>query len=399
MRFTVIINLFFSFSVCGVSINAAELFQADGEKVQGKLVQIDKNQFKIQTKIGNRIVPATATIRVELGKPVLEQPREGLVILANDDRIHAEILRSEDDFVFVRLVSCPEIGELRIPLETMQSACFQWPTTRQLQTQLLQKMAKTNQKSDLFFLSNGDRLEGELLGFDTHTFRFESRAGETSVPRKGIQFFTINPDLINFPQPKELRYRIALTNGSRITVSSLILKQGYVSAKTLFGAELQCNLKALVSINILGGVAVPLSELEPAKYQFTPYFSQTWNWQRNRNVLSGPLRVGDKEFATGLGMHSAAELRYQLAGKYTAFQTEVGIDDSTQGKGDAQVVILVDQRVVFQQPVQGTSQQAIVVPRIDLSGAQELVLKVEFGKNADIQDHVNWCRPVLILAK
>ena len=42
---------------------------------------------------------------------------------------------------------------------------------------------------------------------------------------------------------------------------------------------------------------------------------------------------------------------------------------------------------------------ATTVPRIDLSGARELVLKVEFGKNADIQDLVNWCRPVLILKK
>ena len=399
MRFTVIFCLICGFSVLDLSINADELYRADGEVVQGKLIQIDQNQFTFQTDSGKRTVHAAETIRVEFGNPLLSHAREGLVILANDDRIHAELLRSEEDFVFVRLISCPEIGELKIPLETMQAACFLWPATRQLRTQFIQKIAKKNQTSDLFYLNNGDNLEGELLGFDTHTFRFDSRAGETSVPRKGIQFFTINPELINFPQPDQLRYRMALTNGSRVTVSSLALDQNEVTAKTLFGAELHCNVKRLISITPLGGQVVPLSELKPAEFKFTPYFSQRWSWHQNRNVLSGPLRVGGKEFASGLGMHSAAELHYQLEGKYAAFQTEVGIDDSTQGKGDVKVVILVDQRIVFQQAIQGASQQTVVVPRIDLRGARELILKVDFGKNADIQDHLNWCRPVLTLQK
>ncbi|MCH9653014.1 MAG: NPCBM/NEW2 domain-containing protein [Planctomycetes bacterium] len=399
MRFTVIIGLIFSFSAWNDFINAAELYLADGEVVQGKLIQIEQNQFTLQTDSGKRTFPADEIIRVESGKLLHSQPREGLVILANDDRIFAELLRSEEDVVFVRLNSCPETGGFKIPLETIQAASFQWPSNRQLRTELIQKIARKDQKSDLFFLNNGDNLEGELLGFDASTFRFESRGGETSVPRKGIRFFTINPELINFPQPEQLRYRIRLTNGSQLTVSSLILDKNEITAKTLFGAELHFGLKRLVSITPLGGQVVPLSDLKPVDYQFTPYFSQAWNWQQNRNVLSGPLRVGGKEFVSGLGMHSASELHYQLDGKYAAFQTEVGIDDTTQGKGDAEIVILVDQRIVFQQAIQGASQQTVLVPRIDLSGARELILKVNFGKNADIQDHVNWCRPVLIRQK
>jgi len=205
--------------------------------------------------------------------------------------------------------------------------------------------------------------------------------------------------LINFPQPDQLRYRIRLTDGTRLTVSVLALHKDMVTAKTLFGAEVQCKLNRLVSITPLGGRVVSLSQLEPADYQFTPYLTQKWGWQRNRNVLSGTLLVGGQEFASGLGMHSAAELHYPLDGKYVAFQTEVGIDDVTNGAGDVDVIILVDQRLVFQQAIRGTDQRTVVVPRIDLTGARELVLKVKFGKNADIQDHLNWCRPVLVLLK
>ncbi|WP_339735723.1 NPCBM/NEW2 domain-containing protein [uncultured Gimesia sp.] len=390
------------FLFCGTDrfVAAADLDLADGTILKGTLLQIGQNQFTFQTEAGTRTVPAAEIIRVVAGKPLANPTRGGLVVLANDDRIHVEILRSEEESILVRLSSCPETGEWKIPLETIQSVFFQWPAFQKSQVRLLQKIAQLKKKSDLFYLKNGDFLEGEFLGFDAQTFRFESNAGETAVPRSGIDFFCFNPELINFPQPDQLRYRLELTDGTRLSVSSLVLNKTVIAAKTLFGAELKCRLDRLVSISPLGGLVVPLSQLEPSEYQFTPYFTQQWGWRRNRNVVAGPLRVGGREYATGLGVHSAAELRYTLDGKYAAFQTEVGIDDSTNGKGTVEVSILVDQRVVYQRSIQGTEQQrARAVPRIDLSGARELVLKVEFGKNADIQDLVNWCRPVLILQK
>lgn len=381
-------------------VAAAILDQANGTVLQGTLLQVDQNQFQFQTETGIHTVPAAEVIRVSLGKPQANSPRGGLVILANDDRIHAEILYSEEESILVRLNSCPEVDKWKIPLETIQAVFFQWPAFQKSQVQLIQKIAQLKNKSDLFYLKNGDFLEGEFLSFDARTFRFDSNAGETAVPRSGIAYFCFNPELINFPQPDELRYRIELTDGTRLSVFSLVLNKNMISAKTLFGAELKCKLEQIVSITPLGGLVVPLAQLEPSKYQFTPYFTQQWGWRRNRNVVAGPLRVGGREYATGLGVHSAAELHYALDGKYVAFQTEVGIDDTTNGNGNVYVSILVDQRVVYQQAIRGTKQMpATVVPRIDLSGTRELVLKVEFGKNADIQDLVDWCRPVLILKK
>ena len=95
-------------------------------------------------------------------------------------------------------------------------------------------------------------------------------------------------------------------------------------------------------------------------------------------------------------MHSASELRYQLDGKYSGFQTLVGLDEATTGRGDVDVLILVDQRIVFQKSLSEEQRRMVEVPRIDMTGAQELILKVEFGKNADMDDHVNWLRPVLL---
>ncbi len=378
-------------------VYSATLHSVDGKILQGKLIQISQNQFTLQTKSGLRTVPGAEIIRVDFDHPKLSQSQAGMVLLANDDRILGKLLHSEDDSILVRLISCPEAGDLKIPLETIQSAFFQWPSSQQSRTQLIKKLSQQTKNSDRFHLKNGDSLVGEFLNFDSRIFRFESRAGETSVPREGIRFFQFSPELINFPQPDQLRYRVELTEGTRMVVSALTLDRKMVKAKTLFGPEIQFHFNRLDSIIPIGGKAISLSELEPSEYQFTPYFSQKWNWYRNRNVLKGPLIVGGKEYSSGLGTHSASELHYQLDGKYAAFQTEVGIDDSTHGAGNVIVTILVDQRVVFQQAVQGTEKKTVVVPRINLLQANELILKVDFGKNADIQDHVDWCRPILIL--
>ena len=337
---------------------AAVLDQANGTVLQGTLLEVDQNQFQFQTETGIHTVPAAEVIRVTLKKTQPNPPQGGLIILANDDRIHAEILYSEEESIVVRLKSCPEVDQWKIPLETIQTVFFQWPAFQQSQVQLLQKIAQIKKKSDLFYLKNGDFLEGEFLGFDTRTFRFDSNAGETTVPRAGIAYFCFNPELINFPQPDELRYRIELTDGTRLSVSSLVLNKNTIAAKTLFGAELKCSQDQIITITPLGGRGVPLAQLEPGKYQFTPYFTQKWDWHRNRNVAAGPLRVGGREYPTGLGMHSAAELHYALDGKYDAFQTEIGIDDSTNGNGNVDVSILVDQRVVYQQAIRGTKTDA-----------------------------------------
>jgi len=146
MRLSAILCLIFSFSVSVVSGHAAELYRADGDLIQGQLIRIDQKSVNASNRVGNATVPAAETIRVELGTPAPPQPREGLVVLANDDRIHAELLRSDEDFVFVRLNSYPEVSELKIPLETIQAAYFQWPSTRSLRTQLIQKIGATGSK-------------------------------------------------------------------------------------------------------------------------------------------------------------------------------------------------------------------------------------------------------------
>ncbi len=384
---------------CGLvsePLQADDLQTAAGKTITGELLQIEQNRFTIKSKAGTEEIPATEIVRVQLDPVDKLPPSGGLLILANGDRLHAEILRAAEEALVIRLTACPRLDELKVPLETIRAAYFSWPRATHARNRLIRQLEQTVKKTDLFYLKNGDYLEGEFLGFDEGGFQFESAAGETTVPRTGIAYFYFNPELIAFPQPEQLHYQVTLTDGSRVTVSTLSLNESRLRARTLFGADIICERDRLAAVTPRGGRVVPLSELEPSEYRFTPYLSRNWKWQRNRNVLAGPMISGGQYFDSGLGMHSAAELHYQLDGQYAAFETSVGLDDSAGQRASVEVQILVDGKPVFQREVARHSTEIVKVPRIDLTGAQQLVLKVGFGKNADIEDHLNWCRPVLI---
>ncbi|QDT28317.1 NPCBM/NEW2 domain-containing protein [Gimesia panareensis] len=396
MRLSVALCLILLFGSVSERLQADTLRTASGKNLTGDLIQIEQNLFKLQKKAGIEVIPAAETIRVQLDSVDALPARGGLLILANGDRLHAEILRAAEEALVIRLTACPALDELKVPLETVKAAYFRWPTATPAKARLIRHLEQTVKNSDLFYLKNGDYLEGEFLGFDTKGFQFDSAAGETTVPRDGIAYFYFNPELINFPQPDQLRYQLQLTDGSRVTVSTLTLDPKEFRARTLFGAEIHCERNRLAAVIPLGGRVVPLAQLDPAEYQYTPYLSGQWKWHRNRNVLSGPLISGGQEFDSGLGMHSAAELRYPLAGEYAAFETQVGLDDTVGERAAVEVQIEVDGKPVFQREFVRNERQVFNVPRINLTGAQQLVLKVNFGKNADFEDHLNWCRPVLI---
>ncbi len=94
-------------------------------------------------------------------------------------------------------------------------------------------------------------------------------------------------------------------------------------------------------------------------------------------------------YLTGLGMHTAARLTFLLDGAYQRFQSEVGVDDSTGGRGSVRFRVFVDGREQFTSgPVRGGEPPRAV--DLDILGAERLDLVVDFAERADVLDHANW---------
>jgi hypothetical protein len=103
------------------------------------------------------------------------------------------------------------------------------------------------------------------------------------------------------------------------------------------------------------------------------------------------LRLGGQSFDKGLGVHSRTALTYRLDGKYRRFEAVVGLDDASGRRGHVTVRILVDgvdrTPETVRELAHGGGAKAV---RVDLRGAKALTLDVDFGRGADVQDHLNW---------
>jgi hypothetical protein len=130
-----------------------------------------------------------------------------------------------------------------------------------------------------------------------------------------------------------------------------------------------------------------LSQLEPREVKYTPFFDQVWTYYRDRPRDGGMLRLGNKEYARGLWIHSRTLLKYRLNAEYRRFQAVMGIDQAVAPLGNVHVVISGDEKVLHQSDVRGTDPPLNL--DLDIAGVRELEILVDFGGDLDIADHLD----------
>jgi hypothetical protein len=103
----------------------------------------------------------------------------------------------------------------------------------------------------------------------------------------------------------------------------------------------------------------------------------------------GPLTLAGVVYQKGLGVHASSEVRYPLAGKCSTFEAAVGVDDEMENRGSVVFEVLADGATVFNSGVM-TGTTATRSLTVDVTGRQELVLKVTDGGDGLGSDHGDW---------
>ncbi len=113
--------------------------------------------------------------------------------------------------------------------------------------------------------------------------------------------------------------------------------------------------------------------------------------QRDRSVDGNPLRVGGKEYASGLGAHAVSELPVTVPAGAARFTGAVGVDDEVgPGKGSVKFRILSGNAVLWESPEMKAGDPAaafdVAVPSAIY---RKLYLQVDdLGENS--YDHADW---------
>lgn len=102
-------------------------------------------------------------------------------------------------------------------------------------------------------------------------------------------------------------------------------------------------------------------------------------------------------YRKGLGAHANSEVRYRLAGAYTNFSTDVGIDDEAADDGSVVFEVWADGAKLFDSGrMTGTSATKQV--RVSVAGKQELILIVRDAGDGIYHDHADWAGAFLTAA-
>lgn len=120
--------------------------------------------------------------------------------------------------------------------------------------------------------------------------------------------------------------------------------------------------------------------------------------QLDKSIGGNPIKLNGVTYEKGLGVHAACELRYDLGGNFLRFKSDVGIDDEVNGSpATVAFEVWADGVQLYDGAVMNTASATQSID-VDVSGMNELVLKVTDGGDGINSDHADWARALLSTA-
>jgi hypothetical protein len=311
-----------------------------------------------------------------------------------------------------------------IPLNRVRSVLVRPPADPATRDRLLAELADAKGDEDRVLLENGDQLIGTLLPpadpklpagaagpperpavpIPTTALRLEVKGGKNakplSIPWGKVRGIRFSPALAALPPTEPPALIVGLADGSSLRVKELRMPKpdrieiGLVGGLTLPVSSLADLPKEMVALRGLSPKVTWLSDLEPQGYRHWPFLSGEWNLARDRSAALGQLRAGGRLFDKGLGMHSRSRVIYDVPADSARFEAEAAIDDAADGGGSVIFRVFTgDGAGAFRPAAETPIVRGGEAPRsisVDVKGAKQVALVVEYADRGDERDHADW---------
>lgn len=201
---------------------------------------------------------------------------------------------------------------------------------------------------------------------------------------------------------------LELADGSRLPATKLTTDGPTLIITTPREFSFELPLDAITVADYSSGKLVYLSDLEPIQQRWTPRINlpksaelirqhglprrdQSYSgsalsltWPKSQSRRRGVER---RTYEKGLALRSRTLCRYRLPKGMTRFAAVAGIDPDTANEGNVTLQVFADKRSVWQSEIDGDD-----VPQeinVELGGARELKIVVDFGENLDFGDRLH----------
>ncbi len=376
---------------------------------KGDLARISDGSAHFRTLDGaTRSIPLARIVSLVFASPakapVLPDPKQRVhVELVGEGRLIASLIGGDD---LVLTFTSPMLGERALPIDALRA--FNYP----IRTAGIEGIRPAKGKDVVFIGKSGDRLTGLLTEFERGALRFECDI----APDYRVPFDRIASLILDAESPEatdSLVASVRLHDGSSFLGTDLQLRGGALSVHPNYpGFEAadrwSLPLSALTHVTFRNADYVHLSDLSPTwEVAVVPFFPSAdpkldpnvWLApKRDRSWKGGALTLEGHRFQKGVGAVSGTTITIPLKGAYASFQARVGVDDNAGPHGSVTFEVLVDGASKWKSRLMKTGDKSMLVPKIALSGAKSLSLRVGYGDaaGADVQDFANWVDALLI---
>jgi len=376
-----------------------EVQTLDGRTLSGSLVELDSQRLTLETPGGRVPLPSGELLLLVFKEPPvsLDQPPQVWAELVDGSSLVGTEFTAGGGTARIKLrdgstVEVPTAGLATVRLgEQSAQVAAEWS-----------RIVGTPHTTDLLLVRSGDVVDyhkGVLRDVSPSTVEFVLDGDPEGAPLPvkrakvhGLVYY--HPPVESPPEPV---CQISDVGGSRWSVQTLQLADG-LTWTTPGGLKRTQPVSTVRQIDFSRGKIVFLSDLKPESVAFTPYFgagktqpllAKFFALREDKNLQSGPLQLGSKQYGKGLAMHTQTKVVYRLPGRFSRFRATVGIDDAVRPRGNVRLVIYGDDRVLLEGIVTGADPPKPV--ELDLDGVRRLAILADFGEEMDVADHLDLC--------
>ncbi len=344
-------------------------------------------------------VPLDTVIAVEVrgGKIPERVPEDILVRLIDGSEIAGTLLAGVEDQLALEV---PGLGRLGIPIDAVSAAALGPPEAR-----IDPALLATGEEKDIVYRRGpveGDVLRGTLTRLGADGIAIDSDIGPVSLEAERVLGVAVAPLAVEH-EPWAAHVELDLAAGGLLAGDLLALNAGQIQVRTLFSEALAVPLDLLARVRFASERFAYLGDLAPARVEEMPFFGGSeeflFPWRRDRTVTGRPLVVGGERFAKGIGLHARARLSWSLETRYSRLQAVAGISDEVLdlgARGSVVFRVLVDGEARYDSGLVRGGEPARRLPDIDLRGARELTVEVDYGDEGDVADRAVLCDAILV---
>lgn len=113
--------------------------------------------------------------------------------------------------------------------------------------------------------------------------------------------------------------------------------------------------------------------------------------QMKMTVDQKPIKINDRIYDNGLGVHAASEIAFAVPSGYTRFVADTGVDDeiAEDSPASVQFIVLGDGVVLYEGPVLTPTMEPRRVD-VNIEGVSQLTLRVLPTVDGNNSDHADW---------